>query len=217
MSQWKQIQQLDIKFLEQVDYFYDDNFPMELRQVLASWIETQDWYVASCTNWSELVFSIWISTPKQSQITHPKIFWISLYKLYVWNTISMHKCILLKQFCLHRHRETASNHESMATVLFNNFLIQLERQCSQEQNFLHRHNLKRIFHQIQVMHTGLCYFHPSDTTLGIIIFINESIFLALWMNVIMKSNFVEWCHLVYFYTPALRSERKVWTTPWLFI
>uniref|UniRef100_A0A672RTR1 Signal transducer and activator of transcription n=1 Tax=Sinocyclocheilus grahami TaxID=75366 RepID=A0A672RTR1_SINGR len=46
--------------------------------------------------------------------------------------------------------ETASNHESMATVLFNNFLIQLERQCSQEQNFLHRHNLKRIFHQIQV-------------------------------------------------------------------
>uniref|UniRef100_A0A8C1Z6Q5 Signal transducer and activator of transcription n=1 Tax=Cyprinus carpio TaxID=7962 RepID=A0A8C1Z6Q5_CYPCA len=88
MSQWKQIQQLDIKFLEQVDYFYDDNFPMELRQVLANWIETQDW-------------------------------------------------------------ETASNHESMATVLFNNFLIQLERQCSQEQNFLHRHNLKRIFHQIQ--------------------------------------------------------------------
>lgn len=46
MSQWKQIQQLDIKFLEQVDYFYDDNFPMELRQVLANWIETQDWYVA---------------------------------------------------------------------------------------------------------------------------------------------------------------------------
>ncbi|CAM4601155.1 unnamed protein product [Leuciscus chuanchicus] len=89
MSQWKQIQQLDIKFLEQVDFFYDDNFPMELRQVLASWIESQDW-------------------------------------------------------------ETASNHESMATVLFNNFLIQLERQCSQEQNFLHRHNLKRIFHQIQV-------------------------------------------------------------------
>ncbi|XP_056610780.1 signal transducer and activator of transcription 4 isoform X1 [Triplophysa dalaica] len=89
MSQWKQIQQLDIKFLEQVDYFYDDNFPMELRQVMATWIENQDW-------------------------------------------------------------ETASNHESMATVLFNNFLIQLERQCSQEQNFLHRHNLKRIFHQIQM-------------------------------------------------------------------
>uniref|UniRef100_A0AAR2LBP4 SH2 domain-containing protein n=1 Tax=Pygocentrus nattereri TaxID=42514 RepID=A0AAR2LBP4_PYGNA len=44
MSQWKQIQQLDMKFLEQVDYFYDDNFPMELRQVLANWIESQDWY-----------------------------------------------------------------------------------------------------------------------------------------------------------------------------
>lgn len=46
MSQWKQIQQLDIKFLEQVDYFYDDNFPMELRQVMATWIENQDWCVA---------------------------------------------------------------------------------------------------------------------------------------------------------------------------
>lgn len=60
------------------------------------------------------------------------------------------ECIFLKHFCLYHLRETASNHESMATVLFNNFLIQLERQCSQEQNFLHRHNLKRIFHQIQV-------------------------------------------------------------------
>uniref|UniRef100_A0A4W4HKC0 Signal transducer and activator of transcription n=1 Tax=Electrophorus electricus TaxID=8005 RepID=A0A4W4HKC0_ELEEL len=89
MSQWKQIQQLDMKFLEQVDYFYDDNFPMELRQVLANWIESQDW-------------------------------------------------------------ETATNHETMAAVLFNNFLVQLERQCSREQNFLHRHNLKRIFHQIQL-------------------------------------------------------------------
>uniref|UniRef100_A0A8B9RBS5 Signal transducer and activator of transcription 4 n=1 Tax=Astyanax mexicanus TaxID=7994 RepID=A0A8B9RBS5_ASTMX len=88
MSQWKQIQQLDMKFLEQVDFFYDDNFPMELRQVLANWIESQDW-------------------------------------------------------------ETATNHEAMATVLFNNFLLQLERHCTQEQNFLHRHNLKRIFQQIQ--------------------------------------------------------------------
>ncbi|KAM9486067.1 signal transducer and activator of transcription 4 isoform 1-T1 [Clarias gariepinus] len=89
MSQWKQIQQLDMKFLEQVDYFYDDKFPMELRQVLASWIESQDW-------------------------------------------------------------ETAMNHEAMAMVLFNNFLIQLESHCQQEPNFLHRHNLKRIFQQIQL-------------------------------------------------------------------
>ncbi|XP_062390528.1 signal transducer and activator of transcription 4 isoform X3 [Sardina pilchardus] len=89
MSQWKQIQQLDIKFLEQVDYFYDDTFPMEARQVLANWIEGQDW-------------------------------------------------------------EAAANHESMATVLFNNLLIQLDRQCSQEPNFLLRHNLKRITQQLQM-------------------------------------------------------------------
>ncbi|KAG9349418.1 hypothetical protein JZ751_027861 [Albula glossodonta] len=89
MSQWKQVQQLEVKFLEQVDYFYDDNFPMEIRQVLAAWIESQDW-------------------------------------------------------------DTASNHESMATVLFSNLLTQLERQCLQEQNFLQRHNLKRIHQQLQV-------------------------------------------------------------------
>uniref|UniRef100_A0A8C9WRK5 Signal transducer and activator of transcription n=1 Tax=Scleropages formosus TaxID=113540 RepID=A0A8C9WRK5_SCLFO len=93
MSQWKQVQQLDIKFLEQVDYFYDDNFPMEIRQVLAGWIESQDW-------------------------------------------------------------DMASNHESMASVLFSNLLTQLERQCTQESNFLQRHNLKRIHQQLQGKYKG---------------------------------------------------------------
>ncbi|MFT7807976.1 Signal transducer and activator of transcription 4-like [Arapaima gigas] len=93
MSQWKQVQQLEIKFLEQVDYFYDDNFPMEIRQVLASWIESQDW-------------------------------------------------------------DMASNHESMASVLFSNLLTQLERQCTQEQIFLQRHNLKRIHQQLQAKYKG---------------------------------------------------------------
>uniref|UniRef100_A0A4W6BPB3 Signal transducer and activator of transcription n=1 Tax=Lates calcarifer TaxID=8187 RepID=A0A4W6BPB3_LATCA len=44
MSQWKQIQQLEIRLLEHVDYLYDDNFPMDIRQGLASWIESQDWF-----------------------------------------------------------------------------------------------------------------------------------------------------------------------------
>lgn len=43
MSQWKQIQQLEIRLLEHVDYLYDDNFPMDIRQGLAGWIEAQDW------------------------------------------------------------------------------------------------------------------------------------------------------------------------------
>ncbi len=43
MSQWKQIQQLEIRLLEHVDYLYDDNFPMDIRQGLAGWIESQDW------------------------------------------------------------------------------------------------------------------------------------------------------------------------------
>lgn len=47
MSQWKRIQQLEIRHLEHVDYLYDDNFPMDIRQGLASWIEAQDWESAS--------------------------------------------------------------------------------------------------------------------------------------------------------------------------
>ncbi|XP_029461947.1 signal transducer and activator of transcription 4 [Rhinatrema bivittatum] len=47
MSQWSQVQQLEVKFLEQVDHFYDDTFPMEVRHLLAQWIEGQDWDAAS--------------------------------------------------------------------------------------------------------------------------------------------------------------------------
>ncbi|CAL8240487.1 unnamed protein product [Merluccius merluccius] len=46
MSQWKQIQQLDVGMLEHVDHLYDHTFPMEVRQGLADWIETQDWEAA---------------------------------------------------------------------------------------------------------------------------------------------------------------------------
>uniref|UniRef100_A0A665W7P5 Signal transducer and activator of transcription n=1 Tax=Echeneis naucrates TaxID=173247 RepID=A0A665W7P5_ECHNA len=35
MSQWKQIQLLENRLLEHVDYLYDDNFPMDIRQGLA--------------------------------------------------------------------------------------------------------------------------------------------------------------------------------------
>ncbi|XP_072435075.1 signal transducer and activator of transcription 1-alpha/beta-like isoform X1 [Chiloscyllium punctatum] len=43
MSLWYELQQLDSKFLEQVDQLYDDNFPMEIRQYLGQWLETKDW------------------------------------------------------------------------------------------------------------------------------------------------------------------------------
>ncbi|ROL40904.1 Signal transducer and activator of transcription 1 [Anabarilius grahami] len=51
MSQWLELQQLDSKFLEQVDQLYDDNFPMAIRQYLSSWIESHDWdHVANVEN-----------------------------------------------------------------------------------------------------------------------------------------------------------------------
>ncbi|XP_056157341.1 signal transducer and activator of transcription 1a isoform X1 [Lampris incognitus] len=43
MTQWCQLQQLDAKYLEQVDQLYDDSFPMDIRQYLSKWIETIDW------------------------------------------------------------------------------------------------------------------------------------------------------------------------------
>ncbi|XP_044282992.1 signal transducer and activator of transcription 4 isoform X2 [Varanus komodoensis] len=43
MSQWNQVQQLESTFLEQIDQIYDDKFPMEVRHLLAQWIENQDW------------------------------------------------------------------------------------------------------------------------------------------------------------------------------
>ncbi|XP_034145633.1 signal transducer and activator of transcription 1a isoform X2 [Esox lucius] len=43
MAQWCQLQQLDSKYLEQVDQLYDDSFPMDIRQYLSKWIESIDW------------------------------------------------------------------------------------------------------------------------------------------------------------------------------
>jgi len=43
MAQWNQLQQLETRYLEQLYHLYSDSFPMELRQFLAPWIESQDW------------------------------------------------------------------------------------------------------------------------------------------------------------------------------
>ncbi|XP_032076009.1 signal transducer and activator of transcription 1-alpha/beta isoform X2 [Thamnophis elegans] len=85
MSQWCKLQQLDSKFLEHVHQLYDDNFPMEIRQYLAPWLESQDW-------------------------------------------------------------DHAAEDFSMATLLFQNLLSQLDDQYSrftQENNFLLQHNIRK--------------------------------------------------------------------------
>ncbi|KAG8140043.1 putative Signal transducer and activator of transcription protein [Naja naja] len=57
MAQWNQLQQLDTRYLEQLHQLYSDSFPMELRQFLAPWIESQDWaYAASKESHATLVF-----------------------------------------------------------------------------------------------------------------------------------------------------------------
>uniref|UniRef100_A0A8B9RBS1 Signal transducer and activator of transcription 1b n=1 Tax=Astyanax mexicanus TaxID=7994 RepID=A0A8B9RBS1_ASTMX len=47
MALWHQLQQLDSRYLEQVDQLYDEAFPMEIRQYLSQWIESQDWDAAA--------------------------------------------------------------------------------------------------------------------------------------------------------------------------
>ncbi|XP_058044492.1 signal transducer and activator of transcription 1-alpha/beta [Ahaetulla prasina] len=57
MSQWCRLQQLDSKFLEHVHQLYDDTFPMEIRQYLAQWLESQDWdYAAEDVSMATLLF-----------------------------------------------------------------------------------------------------------------------------------------------------------------
>ncbi|XP_007420448.1 signal transducer and activator of transcription 1-alpha/beta isoform X1 [Python bivittatus] len=85
MSQWCKLQQLDSKFLEHVHQLYDDSFPMEIRQYLAPWLESQDW-------------------------------------------------------------DHAASDVSLATLLFQNLLSQLDDQYSrftQENNFLLQHNIRK--------------------------------------------------------------------------
>uniref|UniRef100_A0A2D4GA00 STAT transcription factor protein interaction domain-containing protein n=1 Tax=Micrurus corallinus TaxID=54390 RepID=A0A2D4GA00_MICCO len=92
MSQWCKLQQLDSKFLEHVHQLYDDNFPMEIRQYLAQWLESQDW-------------------------------------------------------------DHAAEDFSMATLLFQNLLSQLDDQYSrftQENNFLLQHNIRRSKRNLHV-------------------------------------------------------------------
>uniref|UniRef100_A0A8C4Q9M0 Signal transducer and activator of transcription n=1 Tax=Eptatretus burgeri TaxID=7764 RepID=A0A8C4Q9M0_EPTBU len=47
MAQWEKLQCLHAKFLDQVHHLYDESFPMEVRQYLANWIESQDWNYAT--------------------------------------------------------------------------------------------------------------------------------------------------------------------------
>ncbi|XP_066469483.1 signal transducer and activator of transcription 1-alpha/beta [Tiliqua scincoides] len=90
-TQWYKLQQLDAKFLEQVHQLYDDNFPMEIRQYLAHWLESQDW-------------------------------------------------------------DHAAGDVSLATLLFQNLLSQLDDQYSrftQENNFLLQHNIRKSKRNLQ--------------------------------------------------------------------
>uniref|UniRef100_A0AAY4EFY0 Signal transducer and activator of transcription n=1 Tax=Denticeps clupeoides TaxID=299321 RepID=A0AAY4EFY0_9TELE len=57
MAQWLSLQQLESKYLQQVDQLYDDTFPMEIRQYLSQWIESHDWEsVASCVSLATVRF-----------------------------------------------------------------------------------------------------------------------------------------------------------------
>ncbi|KAJ8355079.1 hypothetical protein AAFF_G00101480, partial [Aldrovandia affinis] len=47
MSQWEEVQKLALRLQEQVASLYTDTFPLEVRELMAAWIETQDWAAGS--------------------------------------------------------------------------------------------------------------------------------------------------------------------------
>ena len=65
MAQWNQLQQLETRYLEQLYHLYSDSFPMELRQFLAPWIESQDWWeiteLQSSVTKSRFCVSCWLT------------------------------------------------------------------------------------------------------------------------------------------------------------
>lgn len=85
MAQWNQLQQLETRYLEQLYHLYSDSFPMELRQFLAPWIESQDWweiirfldfyiplyyfYPALPLNWGLATQRAWLTTWKGTGIS----------------------------------------------------------------------------------------------------------------------------------------------------
>ncbi|KTF80034.1 hypothetical protein cypCar_00029051 [Cyprinus carpio] len=83
MAQWNQLQQLETRYLEQLYHLYSDSFPMELRQFLAPWIESQDWaYAANKESHATLVFhnllgeidqqySRFLQENNDGQVAHP--------------------------------------------------------------------------------------------------------------------------------------------------
>ncbi|XP_061090357.1 signal transducer and activator of transcription 4-like isoform X2 [Conger conger] len=69
MNQWEEVQKLDVGFQEQVANLYK-NLPMELRHVLATWIESQDWETASTHEPVAVVLNSSLLTELEKQYSH---------------------------------------------------------------------------------------------------------------------------------------------------
>ncbi|XP_070409403.1 signal transducer and activator of transcription 4 isoform X2 [Nothobranchius furzeri] len=115
MTQWKQIQQLEMRLLEHVDYLYDDNFPMDIRQSLAGWIESQDWdsavndeSMASVlfTNLLSQLENVRMQEQNFLQRHNMKIIHQQLQRKYTSNTTAMARVI---STCLREERRILSS------------------------------------------------------------------------------------------------------------
>ncbi|XP_077393748.1 signal transducer and activator of transcription 4 [Festucalex cinctus] len=160
MSQWKQIQQLEMRLLEQVDYLYDDNFPMDIRQGLAIWLEDQDWDTASADDsvaavlFSNLLSQLELALSQEQnflQRHNMKIIQQQLQMKYASNPVAIARVI---SNCLKEERRILSvacmqQQVPLEKSLEN--LVTLERQKNMD------HRIGMIWTNVQMVDQGVKY------------------------------------------------------------
>ncbi|XP_077436074.1 signal transducer and activator of transcription 4 [Vanacampus margaritifer] len=160
MSQWKQIQQLEMRLLEQVDYLYDDNFPMDIRQGLAIWIEDQDWDTAADIDsmaavlFSNLLSQLELALSQEQnflQRHNMKIIQQQLQMKYASNPAAMASVI---SNCLKEERRILSiacMQQQQVPLEKSLDLVTLERQKNMDQR------IGMIWTNVQMMDQGVKY------------------------------------------------------------
>lgn len=148
MTQWERLQQLDTVYSQRAfDLYNGDEFPMEVRHFLASWIEAQDWWVQEVKSADCFFFFFYNSLFQNVLITMNKEIQINCIKERqpgITSNVSVCVCC----------RERASRDSSQAAfhfqVLLENLDNQFSRFAQEKDSFLLQRNFRRYKQNFQV-------------------------------------------------------------------
>ncbi|KAM9803108.1 signal transducer and activator of transcription 4 isoform 2-T2 [Syngnathus typhle] len=160
MSQWKQIQQLEMRLLARVDELYDDNFPMDIRQGLAGWIEAQDWESASANVsmaavlYSNMLSQVEVALSQELNFLHRHNMRITQQHLqmkYASNPVAMSREIAN---CLEEERRILSSAcVQQQSPLEKSLQLQNSAVLERQKNLDHRLGMIRT--SVQIMEQGV--------------------------------------------------------------